>query len=169
MRVVRVTTALIVGLALLSATACNGGGGQAEPTPTPTPTLTVKPTMTPTPASPEEWYETTRARIKSAVMDYRAAHELEVPFTEGYTFLGSAPYKIIDICALVDGGFLPGVPQGCAAIEGKDNDNCDGGGCVCYNGSHYIWVANQWGNVYSTCEGVACNMTYATGFQQVWP
>jgi hypothetical protein len=169
MRVVRVTTALIVGLALLSAMACNGGGGPAEPTPTPTPTVTVKPTMTPTPASPEEWYETTRARIKSAVMDYRAAHELEVPFTEGYTFLGSAPYKIIDICALVDGGFLPGVPQGCAAIEGKGNDTCDGGGCACYNDSHYVWVANRWGNVYSTCEGVACNMTYAAGFQQVWP
>ena len=165
MRVARVAMALIIGFALLSAMACNGGGGPAEPTPTPT--VTVKPTVTPTPASPEEWYESTRARIESAVMAYRAENELEVPFTEGYTFIGSYPYKIIDICALVDGGFLPGVPQGCAAIE--YDDNCDGGDCVCHNESHYVWVANQWGNVYSTCDGETCNMTYAAGFQEVWP
>lgn len=159
--------ALIIGFALLSAMACNGGGGQAEPTPTPTPTVTVEPTVTPTPASPEEWYESTRARIERAVMAYRAENELEVPFTEGYTFIGSYPYKIVDVCALVDGGFLTGVPQGCAAID--YDDNCDGGGCACQAESHYIWVANKWGNVYSTCEGETCNMTYAAGFQDVWP
>lgn len=167
MRVARVAMSLVIGFALLSTLACGGGGGPAEPTPTPT--VTVEPTVTPTPASPEGWYDSTRARIERAVMDYRGAHELEVPFTEGYVIIGSYPYKIVDICALVDGGFLPGVPAGTAAFDGEDNDNCDGGGCSCQAESHYVWVANEWGNVYSTCWGEGCNMSYAAGFQQVWP
>lgn len=159
MRFARAALALIIGIAALSTLACDGGGGPAGPTPAPTETS----------GTPAGWYNTTMDLIESAVMAYRAENELEVPFTEGYKYIGSYPYKIIDICVLVDGGFLPGVPQGCAAIDGKDNDNCDGGGCKCQAQSHYIWVANQWGNVYSTCEGEACNMTYAHGFQDVWP
>lgn len=167
MRFVKLVMVLLVGFVLLSAMACNGGGGPAEPTPTPT--MTAEPTVTPTPASPEGWYDSTRARIERAVMAYRAANELAVPFTEGYTVIGSYPYKMVDICALVKGGFLPGVPAGTAAFDGEDNDNCDGGGCSCQAESHYVWVANEWGNVYSTCWGEGCNMSYASGFQDVWP
>lgn len=168
MRLAKVVIVLIIGGAALSALACDGGGG-GPVGPTPTPTVTVQPTASPTPATPEGWYNTTREQIESAVMAYRAENELEVPFTEGYTYIGSYPYKLIDICALVDGGFLSGVPQGCTVIEGEDNDNCDGVGCRCHEDAHYVWVANKWGNVFSTCEGETCNMSYANGFQEVWP
>lgn len=158
MRLVKTFVFLLCGILLLSTLAC-GGGGPAGPTPTPTST----------PTTDEGWYEAVKGRIQDAVIAYLIEHETEVPVTGGRAFIGEVPYNVVDLCLLIDEGLLPRVPAGCGDFEGDSNDNCDAGGCVCDPQAHYVWVVNVWGNVFSTCVGDGCNLSYANGFQDVWP
>lgn len=73
-------------------------------------------------------------------------------------------YFIIDICKL-----MYSVPDGFAAVDGDNNDNCDAGDCQCDANANYIWLLDSYGKVFSKCVGDACLSNESDGYQGIWP
>ncbi|MEA1958558.1 MAG: hypothetical protein U9N44_02640 [Chloroflexota bacterium] len=114
----------------------------------------------------DEGYNSAAGQIAEEVADYRDAHDGDLP-TSGTSIALTEPagtYFIIDICELMNN-----VPEGCAAIEGEDNDNCDAGDCQCDAGAHYLWAVDSYGEVFSKCIGDQCDSNDTDGYRGVWP
>ena len=126
---------------------------------------------------PHVKYTATERQLQNAVRSYRLAHNgslpvLDVPGDEDIvikkTAGGTVTVQIIDVCALLSGGYLAEMPEGVADITGEDNDNCDGG-CDCQPGAHYVWLADAIGLVYSVCLGDGCWEEMRDGYDGIWP
>lgn len=128
----------------------------------------------------ETAYEAVKPQLQNGVIEYATAHNGQLPPVNGdwnqdiVTPLGTVnDTAILDICAIIGvDRILRTMPDGCALIEGENNDNCDGdttpcGGCLTDN--HYVWYMDSSGNVYSLCPGTGCTLTDTDGYQGVWP
>jgi hypothetical protein len=104
--------------------------------------------------------------LNSEVTEYKAHHEDSLPVSGMNASLEdpAGTYFIIDICALINY-----VPDGFAAVEGDNNDNCDAGGCQCSTNASYIWLLDSYGKVFSKCVGDKCKTNQSDGYQGVWP
>jgi len=119
----------------------------------------------------ETAYNGVYKELEIAVSDYMGQHNGALPVSGGNVRVNGTSYSIIDICALLksNGGGLHTMLDGCAAVDGPANDNCDAG-CVGCEGNHsYIWTVDAAGGVHSACVGSNCSARYTDGYQQVWP
>ena len=116
-------------------------------------------------------YDCTKLEFQTAVDDYKENHDGELSIINGTVSINGTLYYIIDACLLIGPNRgLHNVPDSCAAINGSNNDNCDGGGCSgCYDDCHYIWAVDDYGNVISTCIGEECKANSEDGDQNIWP
>ena len=118
-------------------------------------------------------YIKTQMLMEDAVADYRSAHGGVMPVLSDATVSLEkleVTCSIIDVCSLVGAGnVFEGVPDGCAALAGGGNDNCDGGGCFCNGTHHYIWLVDSDGKVLSQCSGSGCDNNNEDGYQGIWP
>ena len=132
--------------------------------------------------SPYAKYTTTEGKIQSAVLEYAFNHSgllpvLNASADEGWDIQinifggGSVTTRIIDICALLESGYLEQVPEGVGSFNGEDNDNCDNGNgnCTCQSGAHYVWLVSMEGMVYSVCLGDGCMVGMEDGYEGIWP
>jgi hypothetical protein len=121
--------------------------------------------------STEYYYGVFKHNVQNAVQDYQDKNEGNLPIVNGTVTVNSSLYRIIDICALLvsEGGKLNQVSDNCASINGANNDNCDAGCEGCTEYSHYIWIVNESGHVYSTCVGLNCSTYNKSGYQGIWP
>jgi hypothetical protein len=114
---------------------------------------------------------TIRNQIQHAVSAYAENHSGALPTLSGsYTNDNCSSCHVINISALLvtNGGPLRTVPSGCN-LSAIGNDNCGGNASLgCVNGSHYIWIVDQKGIVYSYCAGYGCPSNNS-GRQGVWP
>ena len=104
--------------------------------------------------------------LNSEVTDYKAHHQNNLPISGMNTSLENpaGTYFIIDICSLMNY-----VPDGFAAVDGDNNDNCDAGDCQCSANASYIWLLDSYGKVFSKCVGDKCKSSESNGYQGVWP
>jgi hypothetical protein len=122
--------------------------------------------------NPQAAYNVVQDDIQNAVTGYATDHQGNWPILNyAYNISGCTMCPIIDIDALLtsNGGMLRNVPAGICSIYGAHNDNCDGGAYGCSSSNHYVWVIDNYGNVYSFCVGNDCNSNDASGYQGVWP
>jgi hypothetical protein len=116
-------------------------------------------------------YNTPREQIQNAVVDYQANHNGSLPTLSGtYTNANCSNCGVINISALLatNGGYLRTAPD-CLNLSTNGNDNCGGNASLgCKKGSHYIWIVDSNGSVYSTCVGKDCTSN-SSGYQGVWP
>jgi len=150
----------------------------STPTPTASPTPTHTSTKTPTPTSSSSnsqkaaAYASVKDDIQNAVVAYATDNQGSFPMLTGtYSISGHSNCHIVDIDALLtsQGGMLIHVPDGIYSTSGADNDNCDGGASGCSSNNHYVWLIDNYGNVYSKCMGTDCNSNDASGYQGIWP
>jgi hypothetical protein len=122
------------------------------------------------PGPEENAYNAVYGDLESAVIAYYYDHEGTFPTINGTVNVSGYDSQILDICALLTSaeGGLNEVPEGIAAVDGSDNDNCDAGCAGCSAASHYVWAIDDYG-VYSTCVGDECDANGEDGFQGVWP
>ncbi len=119
----------------------------------------------------ETAYNGVHEELRIAIADYVDKHSGALPVVGGNVSVNGTSYQIIDICALLksNGGELHTMLNGCAAVNGSGNDNCDAG-CIGCEGNHsYIWIVDAAGDIHSTCVGSNCSAQYTDGYQQVWP
>lgn len=127
-------------------------------------------------------YTTTEGKIQNAVLDYAYNRSGELPVLNASADEewdiqvnifgdGSVITRIIDLCTLMELGYLEQVPEGVASFAGEDNDNCDNGNgnCTCQSGAHYVWLVSTEGMVYSACLGDGCMVGMEDGYENVWP
>jgi hypothetical protein len=121
--------------------------------------------------SRESVYSHNQKSLQDAVKDYQNRNDGALPTVNGTVTVNGSLCHIIDVCALLvpEGGKLNQVPDTCTSINGSNNDNCDAGCEGCWEYSHYIWVVDESGNVYSTCVGSDCIAYNADGYQSVYP
>ncbi|MFA5055338.1 MAG: hypothetical protein WC562_04085 [Dehalococcoidia bacterium] len=132
-------------------------------------------------SSREAAYSTTREEMRNAVAYYMSDsnNSSQLPIiNESATFTLTHPngsYYIINFSELLisNGGLLREVPDGCIALAGPNNDNCDGGINGCHDTFHYIWGVDNEGNVVSqfinSSEMNICQCNTCDGYQGVWP
>ena len=119
----------------------------------------------------ETAYNGVHGELHIAVADYMDKHNGALPVVGGNVSVNGTSYPIIDICALLksNGGELHTMLNGCAGINGSDNDNCDAG-CIGCEGNHsYIWAVDAVGGIHSACVGSNCSVQNTDGYQGVWP
>lgn len=117
-------------------------------------------------------YNTIQGELKNAVAQYASEHMGNLPELTGtYSVSGCTNCHIVDIhaCLSSQGGILSHIPDGVYSVAGTNNDNCDSGASGCASSNHYVWLIDNYGNVYSKCMGSDCNSNDATGYQGVWP
>jgi hypothetical protein len=104
--------------------------------------------------------------LNSEVAEYKLHHDNDLPVSAMNVSLEdpAGTYFIIDICNLMNY-----VPDGFAAVEGDNNDNCDAGGCECDTDASYVWLLDSYGTVFSKCAGEKCKSNASDGHQGVWP
>jgi hypothetical protein len=116
-------------------------------------------------------YPTAREQMQNAVTAYGAWHNGSLPIlNDTYTNANCSNCSVINISALLtaNGGMLRAVPSG-TNLSTSGNDNCGGNASLgCVNGSHYSWIVDTSGEVFSYCTGVGCT-TNNSGYQGVWP
>jgi hypothetical protein len=117
-------------------------------------------------------YMTAREQIQNAVTAYQAKNSGALPTLNGtYTNANCSNCSVVNMSALLasNGGMLRSMPSGVYASVTDGNDNCGGNASLgCANGSHYIWIVNANGDVYSYCVGKGCTSN-SSGYQGVWP
>jgi hypothetical protein len=111
-------------------------------------------------------YQAVVGILNTEVTEYKAHHQNNLPVSGMNTSLvnPAGTYFIIDICELMNY-----VPDGFAAVEGDDNDNCDAGGCQCSANASYVWLLDSYGKVFSKCAGDKCKTNESDGYQGIWP
>jgi hypothetical protein len=111
-------------------------------------------------------YQAVVGILNTEVTEYKAHHQNNLPVSGMNTSLvnPAGTYFIIDICSLMNY-----VPDGFAAVEGDDNDNCDAGGCQCSANASYVWLLDSYGKVFSKCAGDKCKTNESDGYQGIWP
>jgi len=111
-------------------------------------------------------YKAVADTLKTEIAEYKAHHNGNLPISGANITLAkpSGDYYIIDICKLMNY-----VPNGCAAVDGESNDNCDAGTCQCNASSHYIWAVDSYGKLVSKCVGGKCKSNDSDGYQGIWP
>ncbi len=119
-------------------------------------------------AYPQAWADW-KDKIQDAVTEYRTANNGSLPIVGSGAVIVDGEQYLIDMCRLVESELIPYSPENCVLIPGADNDNCDGGNCLCYNDAHYVWTADSNGSVHSACIGDKCRTQNADGYQDVWP
>jgi hypothetical protein len=132
--------------------------------------------------SPYTKYITTEGQIQSAVLEYafnnsgllpvlNASENEEWDIRVNFFGGGSVTARIIDLCTLMELGYLEQIPEGVGSFAGADNDNCDNGNgnCTCQSGAHYVWLVSMEGMVYSVCLGDGCMVGMEDGYENVWP
>ena len=121
-----------------------------------------------------EHHDAIRNKIQQAVDVYIVNHNGSLPTLNGsYTNAECSDCKIINISALLsgNGGALQSVPISLWQGPGTCDDNCDAAGSNisgCFNTSHYVWIVDNSGIVYSTCRGEGCPSNNS-GCQNIWP
>lgn len=124
----------------------------------------------------ENEYNTVKEQIQNAVTAYTAnsKHPGQLPILAGtYTNTNCSSCKMVNMSALlvINGGMLRNCSAGIWQGSGSSDDNCDAtGGSIngCSNSNHYIWLVNNYGDVYSYCKGSGCK-TNNSDYQGVWP
>jgi hypothetical protein len=121
-------------------------------------------TMWNTPSNKD--YKAVTDILNSEVTEYKAHHQDSLPVTGLNASLvkPAGTYFVIDICKLMNY-----VPDGFAAVQGDNNDNCDVGGCQCSANASYIWLLDSYGKVFSKCVGDKCKSNESDGYQGIWP
>lgn len=129
----------------------------------------------------ETAYESVKPQIQNGVIEYATSHNGNLPGTINNSSAiidialgGNVTAEILDLCALVaSGGILRTMPDGCylgLGVAPDGDDNCDGTPCDgCLDGNHYVWYMDSTGNVYSSCVGDDCTLSYTDGYQDTWP
>ena len=116
-------------------------------------------------------YNTAREQMQNAVTAYGAWHNGSLPILNGtYTNANCSNCSVINISTLLttNGGMMRMAPDG-LNLSARGNDNCGGNASLgCKKGSHYIWIVDANGDVYSTCVGKDC-ASNNSGYQGVWP
>ena len=116
-------------------------------------------------------YTSTKDDIQNAVFAYMTDHNGIFPTLNGtYSNICCQDCSVINISALLvpNGGWLRKVPDG-FNLSVSGNDNCGGNASMgCRNTSSYIWIVDNYGNVFSYCAGTGC-VTNNTCYQGVWP
>ena len=121
-------------------------------------------TMWNTPSNKD--YKAVVGLLNTEVTEYKAHHQDNLPVSGMNTSLvnPAGTYFIIDICELMNY-----VPDGFAAVDGEDNDNCDAGSCQCSANASYIWLLDSYGKIFSKCVGDKCHSNESDGYQGIWP
>ena len=114
-------------------------------------------------------YNLDQSRIQDAVLSYWYMSYAELPVLNATVVIDGQACFIIDMCLLLSGGALEGVPISSTDIDGAGNDNCDAGGCQCDPGAHYVWAVDYGVHVYSMCVGAGCEAYNTDGYQGAWP
>ena len=119
----------------------------------------------------ETAYNGVRKELSIAVADYMGQHNNMLPVINGTVSVNGMRYPIIDICALLksNGGELHTMLNGCASVNGSNDDNCDSGCIGCEGNYSYIWAVDASGGVHSACVGSNCSAQNMDGYQKVWP
>jgi hypothetical protein len=116
-------------------------------------------------------YPTAREQMQNAITAYQANNNNSLPILSGtYTNANCSNCSVINMSALLtaNGGVLRMAPD-CLNLSASGNDNCGGNASLgCVNGSHYIWIVDTSGEVFSYCTGAGC-ATNNSGYQGVWP
>ena len=118
------------------------------------------------PTSTNGDYKAVADKLKTEATDYKTHHDSNLPISGANITLANpaGDYFIIDICKLMNY-----VPEGCAAVEGAGNDNCDAGSCQCSANASYIWLLDSYGKVFSKCVSDKCGSNESDGYQGIWP
>jgi len=121
-------------------------------------------TMWNTPSNKD--YKAVTDILNSEVTEYKAHHQDSLPVSglNAWLVKPAGTYFVIDICKLMNY-----VPDGFAAVQGDNNDNCDVGGCQCSANASYIWLLDSYGTVFSKCVGDKCHSNESDGYQGIWP
>jgi hypothetical protein len=110
---------------------------------------------------PVRAYDSIKPHIQKAVAAYMSDTDGALPTGKTgpvgtYYVSGIGMCNIIDICQIVSkssGDLLRTFPDGCASLNGSNNDNCDGYNCSgCDPFFFYVWVVDEEGEVYSVCD-----------------
>jgi len=113
-------------------------------------------------------YNSDKSAIQTALNAYRASHNGSMPVTNSSVqmYYPAGTYKIVNICTLIGTGNLIVVP-----VSSVDStfDNCESNACVCKQNAHYVWLADGFGTVLSSCIGGDCDTNLADGYQGIWP
>jgi hypothetical protein len=119
----------------------------------------------------ETAYNGVHKELQIAVDDYMDTHNGALPVSGAKVSVNGTSYPIVDICMLLksNGGELHTMLDGCIAVDGSGNDNCDAGCTGCEGNHSYIWVVDVDGGIHSACVGSNCSAQYTDGYQQVWP
>ncbi|MEA1959008.1 MAG: hypothetical protein U9N44_04960, partial [Chloroflexota bacterium] len=127
----------------------------------------------------EAAYNAVKDDIQNSVVAYATDHNGTFPYNTSNALDSNANCStcyVLDFTLMLtaNGGMLREVPDGCFAKTGADNDNCDSASIAgCDAANHYIWGADQYGNVYSFCDNSSTSTddctTNNSGFQGVWP
>jgi len=121
--------------------------------------------------SPEEGaYGSVYDDLQNAVIAYYSDNGGVFPTINATVNISGYDLQIVDVCALLtsEGGVLDAVPEGIAAVNGPNNDNCDAGCDGCLDTNHYIWAVNDYG-LFSVCVGEGCEANGEDGYQGIWP
>ena len=132
----------------------------------------------------DHYYPWAYQSISDIARRYQQQHNGELPIINNSPEINVSTYygnssitKIIDMCSLLEfaqnsippESWFDEVPEGCIEIPGNNNDNCDSGGCSCFQSSHYLWTIDENCTVYSVCIGDDCRLNNHNGYQGVWP
>jgi prepilin-type N-terminal cleavage/methylation domain-containing protein len=124
----------------------------------------------------EAAYNSVHDDVQNAVIAYATDNNGQYPMLAGnYTL--TTPVcnncRVVNFSALLtsNGGMLREIPDGCWLSAGAGLDNCNFvTGIGCATTSHYVWIIDAYGNIYSTCRGTGCSLTNTSGFiGDYWP
>ena len=126
----------------------------------------------------EAAYAAVHDDLQNATIAYATDNNGQFPTLNGtYNVTGPAPdtctnCEVLNITALLtaNGGMLRAIPDGLYDSNASGTDNCDGGGSAagCEADSHYVWIIDTFGNLYSNCIG--CSADNTNGFiSDYWP
>jgi prepilin-type N-terminal cleavage/methylation domain-containing protein len=130
-------------------------------------------------------YNAVKDDMQNAVVAYATDHQGNFPYNASTAHIPTngncSTCHYVNMSAIMTnrGGTLREVPDGTVLIAGgtavAPNDNCDyeSSNAVCDSAAHYIWGADDYGNVYSYCSAGATAVgtctTNNSGYQGVWP
>lgn len=114
--------------------------------------------------------------LQNATVAYATDHNGQFPKLAGnYSVTGPGTDRcntcsVLNLSALLtsNGGMLRKMPDGLYSTNASGTDNCNGGGTPCLTTSHYVWIIDTFGNLYSVCP--LCTNSSLNGFiVDYWP